>query len=406
LLTNQGAIYDPALDRWTSVKPPEFFVDLYPPRAAFAPHPIGDSASIVLEDRSFMIADKMSRQAALLDAKTLTWKSTGGSSKADLNDEEGWTLLPDGGVLTIDCYTDYIFGLTPKYPADPTHSEIYDPQSGRWASGGSTLRSLTDPNLFETGPALLRPDLTVFALGSSGNSSIYDVARHAWSLGPTLPKSPQGFQYTAQDGPGALLPNGDVLVAASGGPENGGYSAPPVAFFRFDGSRFNAEPTIPNAAFDSSGSISLLVLPTGQVLAVDGSLDVEIFTPAADGFADADDDAAAVRPWSPVVTLVPKVLTPAHTYRIDGVRLNGVSQGSAFGDEVQNATNYPLVRITNVSTGHVHYSRTHDHTSMSVSWDRESSTYFDVPATQEHGASRLEVVANGVPSRSIAVLVE
>jgi hypothetical protein len=188
-----------------------------------------------------------------------------------------------------------------------------------------------------------------------------------------------------------------VLVAASGGPADGGYSAPPVGFFRFDGSRFIAEPTIPNAGNDTSGSISLLVLPTGQVLAVDGSLDVEIFTP---------DDGGAVRPWSPVVESVSDVLTPGHTYRLDGLRLNGVSQGSAFGDELQNATNYPLVRITNVATGHVFYSRTHDHTSMSVSWERESSTHFDVPAAQEHGPSRLEVIANGVPSQPVAVSVE
>lgn len=75
LLTNQGAIYDPVADKWTSVSPPSFFVDLYPPRASFAPHPIGDSASVILADGTFMLADKMSRQAALLDLKTMTWTS-------------------------------------------------------------------------------------------------------------------------------------------------------------------------------------------------------------------------------------------------------------------------------------------------------------------------------------------
>src|SRR3984893_189330 len=131
------------------------------------------------------------------------------------------------------------------------------------------------------GPALLRPNGTVFALGSSGNSSIYNTHTHRWSVGPTLPISPQGYQYTAQDGPGALLPNGHVLVAASGGAANGRDSHPPVGFFEFDAHRFIAEPTITNAANDVSGSISLLVLPTGQVLSVDGTLDVEIYTPDA-----------------------------------------------------------------------------------------------------------------------------
>src|SRR4029077_13614886 len=120
-------------------------------------------------------ADKMSHQAALLDLKSLNWTETGTGTKADLNDEEGWTLLPDGRVLTTDCYTDFIFGLIPSYPANPTHAEIYDPASGQWSSAGSTINSMSDPLLFETGPALLRPNNTVFWLGSSGNSSIYNV---------------------------------------------------------------------------------------------------------------------------------------------------------------------------------------------------------------------------------------
>ena len=40
-LTNQGAIYDPAANSWTSVPPPLKFRDVYPPRREFAPHPIG-----------------------------------------------------------------------------------------------------------------------------------------------------------------------------------------------------------------------------------------------------------------------------------------------------------------------------------------------------------------------------
>ena len=103
----------------------------------------------------------------------------------------------------------------------------------------------------------------------------------AQRIGPRLPLSPQGFQYTAQDAPGALLPNGNVLFAVSGGAEipAGGYSNPPLAFFEFDGHRLIAEPTIPNAPFEPSGSVNLLVLPTGQILAADGSKDVEIYTP-------------------------------------------------------------------------------------------------------------------------------
>jgi hypothetical protein len=401
LLTNKGAIYDPVTDTWTSVPPPPFFVDLFPPRAVFAPNPIGDASSVVLPDGTFMIQDKMSRQAALLNLKTLTWTQTGQNTKADLNDEEGWTLLPNGKVLTIDCYTDFAFGLIPSYPADPTNSEIYDPNTGEWSSAGSTINTLTDPILFETGPAVLRPDGTVFAVGSEGFTSIYDTREKEWSVGPKLPISPQGYQYTAQDAPGALLPNGNVLFAVSGGPEIppcSNYSCPPVAFFEFDGHKLIPEPTIQNPNFFMAGAINLLPLPTGQVLATNsGNNSIEIYTPKT---------AEHKESWEPIILAAPSLVEPGKSYKLLGIRLNGMSQASMFGDEGQSATNYPLVRITNVKTGHVFYSRTHDHTSMAVASERPSLTHFDVPARQETGLSKLEVVANGIASDPIWVYVK
>lgn len=390
-LTNQGAIYDPVADAWTLVPPPPFFVDLYPPRALFAPNPIGDSASVVLPDGTFMLGDKMSRQAAVLNLKKLTWKEVGTSTKADLNDEEGWTLLPNGQVLTVDCYTDYNFGLVPTYPTNPTNSEIYNPKKAKWSSAGSTINTLTDPYLFETGPGVLRPDGTVFAVGSQGYTSIYNTNKQKWKAGPRFPISPDGAQYTAQDAPGALLPNGNVLVAVSGGPPPTiyDYSTPPVAFFEFDGKNLISAPTIPNASNLTSYNISLLVLPTGQVLETSNTNDIEIYTPAS---LKPDNS------WRPIIVSAPSTVKAGHSYTLSGIRLNGMSQATMFGDELQNATNYPLVRITNLATKHVFYSRTHDHSTMAVASNDKASTHFDVPLDQESGPSKLEVVANGIAS--------
>jgi hypothetical protein len=83
-----------------------------------------------------------------------------------------------------------------------------------------------------------------------------------------------------------------------------------------------------------------------------------------------------------------------------------MSQGAAYGDDAQSATNYPIVRITNNATGHVFYSRTHDHSSMAVAFNGLVSTHFDVPAAQESGPSKLVVVANGIPSQPVAVNVQ
>jgi hypothetical protein len=77
-----------------------------------------------------------------------------------------------------------------------------------------------------------------------------------------------------------------------------------------------------------------------------------------------------------------------------------------LGDEFDSHTNYPLVRITNKSTNHVFYARTHDHSTMGVQTGKTPvSTNFDVPSGAETGASKLEVVANGIPSKPVDVTV-
>jgi hypothetical protein len=398
-LSNQGAIYDPVANSWTSVPPPLFFNDLVPRRATFAPHPIGDASCIVLSDGTFMVQDKMSRQAALLNLSTMTWTETGTATKADLNDEEGWTLLPNGKVLTVDCYADAVFGLINSYPPHLTNSEIYDPQTGTWSSAGSTINTLTVRKFAEIGPAVLRPDGTVFAIGAESWTSIYNSATGTWSVGPQFPEASDGSRMTAQDAPAALLPNGNVLAAVTGGPKLGHenpFSGPPTYFFEFDGTNLIPEPAIPNAAIEASFAINLLVLPSGEILAADGSKDIEIYTPS---------NTSHNSHWEPVITNAPSQVSRGGSYTITGVRFNGMSQAGAYGDEGQDATNYPLVRITNLATNHVFYSRTHDHSSMAVASNAAVSTHFDVPPTQELGASKLEVVANGIPSAPVSVNV-
>jgi hypothetical protein len=64
------------------------------------------------------------------------------------------------------------------------------------------------------------------------------------------------------------------------------------------------------------------------------------------------------------------------------------------------------VRITNKETHHVFYARTHDHSTMGVATgDKLVWTNFDVPLSIETGASRLEVVANGIASQPVDVWI-
>lgn len=377
--TSLGAIYDPVADVWSIVPPPAFF----------SPSGIGDAASVILNDGTFMLQAPLSRQAALLNLPTLTWTETGTLTKVTRNDEEGWTLLPNGKVLTVDTYT------SGPYPSDPTASEIYNPNNGQWSSAGSTINTLTDPVTFEVGPAVLRPNGTVFALGSTGNTSIYNAATNSWAVGPTLTSTPA--QQGCPDAPGALLPNGNVLFAACtfDGSANG---APPTRFFEFNGTGLTEEPAVADAADFFASQFNMLVLPTGQILmsCIDTN-NVEFYTPANKTF-DPN--------WAPVIFSAPKKVGKGKTYKIKGIRFNGMSQGAMFGDDYQSATNYPLVRITNNKTKHVFYCRTHDHSFMGVASNQEVFTYFDVPDDIEKGKSKLEVVANGIPSRPICIKVK
>jgi len=158
VLTNRGAIYDPKANTWTSLAPPKNW-----------PY-IGDSPSVVLPNGMFLVGNKLNKQMAALDPKTLTWKAVGSAGKSDFDAEEGWTLLPNGTILTADV-------------KNAPNSEIYTPSAGAWASAGSTIVDLHSPSPYgclhygpggklcyyppgEIGPAILRPDGTVFVTGS------------------------------------------------------------------------------------------------------------------------------------------------------------------------------------------------------------------------------------------------
>jgi hypothetical protein len=125
---------------------------------------------------------------------------------------------------------------------------------------------------------------------------------------------------------------------------------------------------------------------------------VSIATPQSFGGIDDAD--------RPVVANAPIRVSRGKSYLLTGRGFNGTSQGVAYGDDAQAATNYPLVRITNLRTGHVAYNRTHDHSSMAVASDDLVHTRFDVPGAQERGRGTLDVVANGIASCPVAVWVD
>lgn len=375
-LTNLGAIYDPGTQTWKPLGHPQGW------------NWIGDSPSSMLADGRMLLGNKLQSWDAYLDPKTLAWESAGDAGKADWNAEEGWTLLSDGTILTLDVLY-------------APNAEIYDPAKGQWKSAGSTIADLhsttPDHNCLpygpnpkdcyypagEIGPAMLRPDGTVFCTGSysgpqgngAGHTAIYystGTKAGTWIPGPDFPNGDN-----AGDNFAVLEPSGNVLVFGDSG-----------ALYEWNGT------TLAQVSGAWSAGVPLL-LPTGQIMMTAAST-VALYTPTGSPSPN----------WAPTIASFPGSISSGHTYKVSGTQFNGLSQAMAFGDENQNATNYPLVRITNAATGDVFYARTHDHSTMGVATGSKMVwTYFDVPAGIEKGSSTLVVVANGIASKPVTVNV-
>jgi hypothetical protein len=306
-----------------------------------------------------------------------SWTATG-TGKTDWNDEEGWTLLPGGKILTVDTY---VSGGCCKMGY-----QVYNAATGAWTTpSNNTIVNLVDPGSLELGPAPLLPNGTVFYAGATVNNAIYNVAAGTWTVGPKF-----GGTLDIADGPAAVLPDGNALFDTSPGVFNTGSK-----FFEWDGTNLNAVPGPPNAPIDSSYVGNMVVLPTGQVLFTDFSSSVEIYTPAG----------APCAGCSPAIKAVAAVLTHgSKNNKVTGTLFNGVSAGSYYGDDNQSSTNFPLVRITD-STGAVVYCRTHNWISGIQTGTTLVGTEFDIPATIALGAGTLQVVTNGIPSGSVSVTI-
>ncbi|HEY1549032.1 MAG TPA: hypothetical protein VGG28_14510, partial [Kofleriaceae bacterium] len=97
--TSEGAIYDPVADKWTAVAPPTAWAAEENGLGTGTGGTIGDASGIVLRDGSFMLSNCCTTELAKLDPATLTW-TTAGKNKGDVNDEESWSLLFDGRIVT------------------------------------------------------------------------------------------------------------------------------------------------------------------------------------------------------------------------------------------------------------------------------------------------------------------
>ena len=379
-------IYDPVANTWTQIATPGNLAQL------------GDAACCMLADGRLLIADINSTQTFTLNPSNLQWSLAAVNRAKTMNpQEESWVLMADGTVVTPEC-------------ANPPNAEKYDPASDQWVSAFALKANIVENASSEIGPGVLLPDGRAFFVGSNGgNTALYTsggtpTAHGTWAAGPPILSPPGSRQVLgSKDGPGALEPGGKFLfpVAPVDGQKNN-YNSP-CSFFECDGTNIARVNDPPNSNCPTYVG-RLLVLPTGEILWTrEDDSGMYLFQST-----DAPQD-----PWRPVITAAPVSVTPGTTVNISGTQFNGISQASAYGDDHTPATNYPIVRIRNHKNGLVRYCRTANHSintpngtqpSMGVATGNTLiTTQLAIPGDIELGPSELFVVANGIPSKPVAV---
>jgi uncharacterized repeat protein (TIGR01451 family) len=364
--TNTGEIYNPVTNSWSSI--PNF------PQNKF-----GDDPSMVLPDGRVLTGYISGPQTYIYDPVSNTWSNGPTKLYNDGSDEETWTKLPDGSILSYD-----IFG-------NPQHAQRLDvsnPDSTQWhwVDAGSVPVPLAD-SASEIGPAVLLPDGRVFQIGATSNTAFYTPPTSpgdpgTWTAGPTIPSG-----FGTNDGPAAMMPNGHVLFAADAISSGGS----PTKIFEFDPSTntiADVTPSNPNLSGSVAFPLRMLVLPSGQVLLTTSSNQLYAFTP----------NGSPQTAWKPTITTV---AANGDHFTLTGTQLNGISAGASYGDDAEMDTNYPIVRLTS-SSGKVYYARTSNWSSPGVATGSAPiTTDFALPANMPNGTYSLAVIANGIASNSV-----
>jgi hypothetical protein len=293
------------------------------------------------------------------------------------HDEASWVKLPDSSVINVDMGT--------------KNSERYIPKLKKWVKDANLPIDLYDHKLFETGAGFLLPNGNLFFLGDSVYTAIYTPSGNSspgsWIQGPQMPMV-GGTQLGCSDASAAMMPDGKILCDFS---PAGTYNDP-IYFFEFDYKTntftqvqaFNGKDTIGN----NSDFTNMLDLPDGTVLVSEqGDSTYHQYVPSGSILIVGKPTIAGISGTCP-------------NYVITGKLFNGISEGAAYGDDWQCATNFPIVRLTDGTN--VYYAKT-------TNWNRIGAVMTDsLPDTADfvipqmpQGTYSVYVVANGIPSNPV-----
>jgi hypothetical protein len=349
---------------------------------------IGDAPSVVLNDGTFMMGNSslaFSNNVALLDATHLTWTFGTG----DGYQEETWTLLQTGDVITTSCTN----RTSERYNASG-NPPGFVPDKTLPVTLGDTVHT-------ETGPAITVMDGRVICFGALGHTCIYTPGLQgeegSWVQGHNLPINPHnGEQLGAADVGAILEPNGKVLLLVQGlRKPNNRRGHTPSAFVEYD-TVHGFGPLLPGAPNSSSNNVTrMLLLPNGHGL---------IIVAQSGECYDLTFDEGGDASWAPTITSFPATVITGTTVTLAGTQLCGLSECQSFGDDNQQAENYPMVRFVD-HHGDVTYARAHDVSTRSIAPGKASTVLVDIPPSLASGKYTVYAVAMGIPSRGVTVEV-
>jgi Kelch motif protein len=385
--TNQGQIYNPRTNKWTTMSP-------------FPESTLGAGPLVMIPNGYVVVGSTTTDQVYVYYPPFDEWffffnidpLSNGGISKLrkDISGEETWLLQPDGSILSYD--------ISASITNSAATAQRFSGFS--WVDAGTLPSLLTivppppppPPPIIVNpppplGPGAVLPNGKTIQIGGNENTAIYTPggATGTWVAGPTLPVG-----MGADDAPGAMLPDGHFLFVAD---FTGSFFGGTLFDYDYNTNTItDLTSTLPlqlqdDLFFSAASNCRMLVLPDGGLLLNTG---FDIWEYKSAGVPQAA--------WRPNITSVSK-LSPSQ-YEVFGSRLTGISEGAIYGNEARMSTNFPIVVLQ--GNGKTRYART---IGFNAGMSRPGSTNFDsmefeIPPGTPAGTYNVSIVANGIKSNA------
>lgn len=403
-----GEIYDMSTNKWTNI-------------ASYPTGHFGDDTLQLMPDGRVLGTSIFDGQIFAYNVGTNSWSQLATKIGNDASDEESMiklapsATLPQGGLLAYS-----IFTSPSTYGSGASLAQYYDFATNTWNSTGNVPVRLTsasipgDNNFYETGPGLLLPSNgKVFHMGgvpdysgstaiTGGHTALYDPSTNTWTQGPDVPV----VGYANDDGPAAVLPDGNVVFTA-----DRPFSNAPVKLFEYNPTTntiteltSSLPASLQNELSQVAGYLlRMTVAPNGHLLL---ATTFQYSGGLGGDFWDYSETGAINPAWRPRIFGITNNGPGAFT--LTGQQLNGLDEGSLFGDDIQNASNFPIVRLVSTSTGTVYYATTSNWTQpgeVRTGTTMGTTTFTLPPSLVTAGTYVLTVIANGIPSNPVTLFI-